>query len=95
MLAKCLRKAINIKASILEHETKARATNKKATNWKKRLLEVQEALRRAYEKIDHFCSKCTKYILEKTMLREELKKLSEKVSQVTWDVAVQVAHLQN
>lgn len=78
--AKHLCKAIDIRAYVLEQETKFRATNKKATNQKRRLLKVQQALKRAYEDIDHFHLNCTRHILEKTTLQKELKKMLENIS---------------
>lgn len=83
MPPKHLRKAIDIRAYVLEQETKANFTNNRDTGQKRRLLMEQDALRRAYEEIDHFHSKCTEHILEKTTFKEELKKISEKASRVT------------
>lgn len=48
-------------------------------------------LNRAYEEVDHFHLKCIGYILERTMLKEELERLLEQISQKTWDAAVKVA----
>lgn len=48
-------------------------------------------LKRVYKEINHFHSKCAKYILEKTMLKEELGKPSKHISWVTWDAATRVA----
>lgn len=56
---------------------------------------MQEVLKSMYKKIDHFCLKCTGYILKKIVLKKELKKLLKKVSQLTWDAAIQAAHLQS
>lgn len=81
------------RAHILEQEAKAKATKKKATNPKKKLLKVQEALRRVYRGIEHLHSKCVTHIFEKIEFKAEMKKLSKKISQVTWDVAIQAAHL--
>lgn len=79
----CLRRAIDIRAYVLEQEAKVKAMNKKVVDQKKRLLKMHKVLKRAYKEIDHFCSKCIGYILEKTMLKEELVKLSEQISRVT------------
>lgn len=43
------------------------------------------------EEIDHFRSKCVIHAFKKTKFMEELKKLLEKIFEVTWDVAVKVA----
>lgn len=66
---------------------------KKAIDQKKRLLKAQVVLKKAYEKIIHFCSKCIAHIFEKTKLKEKLKKLSKKISQESWDIAIRVAQV--
>lgn len=72
MPTKHLRKKSDIRAYVLEKKTKARATNKMFSSQKRRLLKMQEALRRAYEEIDHFYSKCVMHIFEKTKFKEEM-----------------------
>lgn len=80
MLIKHLRKAINIKEYISEQEAKIEATNKKDIDRKKRLLKMWKVLKRTYEEVSHFHLKCVGYILKRTVLKEELRKLSELVS---------------
>lgn len=52
---------------------------KKATDRRKRLLKVQEALRRVHEEIGHFCSKCVAHIFKKIEFKDISKKLLEKI----------------
>lgn len=93
MPARHLCKAVNIKAYILKQEAKAKATSRKATDRKKMLLKMRKAIKRAHEEIDHFHLKCNGYILERTMLKDELQKSLEQISQVSWDVVAQMALL--
>lgn len=51
-------------------------------------------LKKVFEEIDDFYLKCPGHIFEITTLKEELRKLLEKVSQVIWDAVAQAAHLQ-
>lgn len=64
MPAKYHRKAIAIRVYVLAQETKAKTAKRKAVEHKKRLLKVQGALKRAHEKIEHFCSKCITHLRE-------------------------------
>lgn len=95
MPVKCLCKAVDIRAYISEQMAKAKVMNKKAIDQKKMFLKTWKALKRAHEEVDHYHSKCVGHIFEETVLKEELKKLLEQISQVTWDVAIQMALLQS
>lgn len=94
MPAKRLREAVDIRAFILERRAKAKTAKKKATDRKKRLLKAHEVLKKADEQIDHFRSKFIAHAFKKTKFMEELK-LSEKISEVTWDAIVRVARMQS
>lgn len=68
-------------------EALAKVVKKKAFDLKRRLLKAHKVLKRAYEEVDHYRSKCVGYILEKTTLGsafiEERGKLSEQIFQVS------------
>lgn len=68
---------------------------RKATDSKKRLLRPQEALKRAHEEIEHFFSKCITNIFEKTEFKKEMGKLSKKIFQIAWDVAIKVVQVRS
>lgn len=58
MPVKRLCKAIDTRAYVSEQEVKVEVTNKKAIDWKNKVAEDAKMLKRAYEEIDHFRSKC-------------------------------------
>lgn len=56
---------------------------------------MYEALKKMYEKIEHFHLKCIVHIFEKTEFKKVLKKLSKKIFQVTWDAITKVAQVRS
>lgn len=77
MPTRCLHMAIDIRAYVSEQEAKVKAMDKKAIHQKKRLQKMQKVLKREYEKINHFCSKYARSILERVTLTEKLQNSSE------------------
>lgn len=71
MPTKLLHNAINIRVYVSKQE--AKDTKRKATDQKKRLLEVQEVLKRAYEEIDYYHLKCTIHILRRLHSKKNRK----------------------
>lgn len=79
MPARLLCKVVDISAYIFEQEDQAKSMKKKASNWKRRLLKVHKALKRAYKEVDHYLLKCTDCILEKTTLKAAFTEEQEKL----------------
>lgn len=55
----------------------------------------RKCLKKVYEEIEHFRSNCNIHIFKKTKFKEEMKKLSEKISRVAWDAAIKMAQVQS